>query len=100
MSRRSSNKTEPSLSQLTLRGFDPLLERRLREVARERDLSLNRAALLLMRRGAGLSGPSSALPAEVGESLDRFIGLWAADEEAELLAAIKPFEEIDPELWR
>ncbi len=42
------------MTQLTLRGLDPELEKRLRELAARDQLSLNKAALKLMRRGAGL----------------------------------------------
>lgn len=90
------------MKQLTLRGFDARLEECLRELARERQISLNRAALLLMRRGAGLAGRSAlaATAGTVGTALDSFIGVWSAEQEAELLEAIEPLEQIDPELWR
>ena len=42
------------MNQLTVRGFDPALARRIREVAKARGLSLNQAAVLLIRQGAGL----------------------------------------------
>ena len=87
------------MKQLTLRGLDPALEDHLRQLSRELQISLNRAALILMRRGAGLSEarpPASA----VGSALDSFVGVWTEEEEAELLDAIEPFERIDPELWR
>ena len=45
------------MNQLTVRGFDKGLERRLRQVARDRGVSLNRAALILLREGAGLGAP-------------------------------------------
>ena len=87
------------MKQLTLRGFDPALERRLRELADELQISLNRAALLLMRRGAGLSDARRP-DREVGGALDSFIGVWSDEQEAELLEAIEPLQSIDPELWR
>ena len=87
------------MKQLTLRGFDPALERSLRELASELQISLNRAALLLMRRGAGL-GDGSRPSREVGGALDSFIGVWSGEQEAELLESVEPFEQIDPELWR
>ncbi len=99
MALKTSKTHRPALSQLTLRGFDAQLERRLREVARDRDLSLNRAALLLIRRGASLTAGAREEPAEVGGALDRFIGLWSRHDEEELLDAIQPFAEIDAGLW-
>ena len=87
------------MKQLTVRGFDPALEHHLRELARDRQISLNRAALLLLRRGAGL-GERPRPANEVGGALDSFIGVWSQDQETELLETIGPFQQIDPELWR
>ncbi|PYQ55684.1 MAG: hypothetical protein DMF53_27585 [Acidobacteria bacterium] len=45
---------------------------------------------------------SQELPARlgaIGNSLDRFIGIWSAEEEEEFLKAIEVFEEIDESLW-
>lgn len=86
------------MNQLTLRGFDPELEKRLRELAAERQISLNRAALTLMRRGAGLSELNKS-DNEVGSALDSFIGVWSEEDEAEFLKALEPLEQIDPGLW-
>lgn len=87
------------MNQLTLRGFDADLERALRDLARERGCSLNRAALELMRRGAGQPDAVYGGEGRVGDSLDSFIGLWTEEDEQELMRAIEPFEQIDPELW-
>ena len=70
----------------------------MRQLAADRRISLNRAALELMRRGAGLSDrPGSG--DRVGAGLDTFIGVWSDEDEAELRRALQPFEQIDPELW-
>lgn len=87
------------MEQLSMRGFDKELSKRLRAVAKERDLSLNRAALLLMRRGAGLSGDKGSAAA-IGGALDRFIGSWTEAEEKRVLKAIKPLSVVDPDLWK
>lgn len=93
------------MKQLTLRGFDEELERRLERLARDRSISLNRAALLLMRRGAGLapladhSGDRSAGARAIGSALDRFVGVWTEDEEREFLRSIDHLDRVDPELW-
>lgn len=86
------------LKQLTIRGFDADLERELRELARETGLSLNKAALLLMRRGAGRAAAETA--PLVGSSLDDFIGVWSRAEEEELLEAVGDLRRIDPEIWK
>lgn len=87
------------MDQLSLRGFDKELARRIRELARREHMSLNKAALELMRRGAGLvdSGPSAAA---VGDALDRFIGRWSAADEKRLLASIASCETVDEALWK
>lgn len=86
------------MKQLTIRGFDEELEKRLRELATEKQISLNRAALALMRRGAGIADTGKS-GKEVGAALDSFIGVWSEEDEAEFLKAIEPLEKIDPELW-
>ena len=87
------------MKQLTLRGLDKELERKLRETARASGVSLNRAALDLMRRGAGVGAPA-VKPNTVGDSLDHLIGTWSAADERRLLAALEPFEQVDESLWR
>jgi hypothetical protein len=69
------------VKQLTVRRFDKDLERRLRDVAKRRGVSLNRADA-------------------VGDSLDDLIGSWSKAEESEFLQAMGGLEEIDPSLWR
>jgi len=86
------------LNQLTIRGFDSRLERRLRELAREREISLNKAALVLLRRGAGLEDSSGAT-GKVGDSLDSFVGVWSESEERDFLESLSALEQIDPGLW-
>jgi len=96
------------LNQLTIRGFDEQLEQRLRGLAESRQISLNRAAILLMRRGAGLAEPGTATrnapvpgasEARVGHALDRFMGVWTAEEAAEFMHSIEWLDQIDPEMW-
>lgn len=36
----------------------------------------------------------------IGHALDRFIGTWTAEEEAEVLEAIEVFERVDEAFWR
>jgi hypothetical protein len=87
------------MKQLTVRGFDKDLERRLRDVAKTRGVSLNQAVLILLREGAGLELPRRRANT-VGDSLDDLIGSWSKAEESEFLQAISMLEEIDPSLWR
>jgi len=86
------------VKKLTVRGFDKELERRLRDVARTKGVSLNQAALILLREGAGLEAPRGRAHL-VGDSLEGLIGSWSTAEEAEFLRAISGLEAVDPSLW-
>lgn len=87
------------MKQLTIRGFDEELERRLRELARREGISLNQAALRLMRGGAGIGGSKDRRDV-VGDSLDALAGTWTEEEEQEFLSSIDLCEEIDEALWK
>lgn len=87
------------MDQLSLRGFDKQLERKLRQLARREGVSFNKAALLLMRRGAGLLEAAGA-HAVVGDALDEFVGSWSAADEKRLLESIAPCESVDETLWK
>ncbi|HKV12215.1 MAG TPA: type II toxin-antitoxin system prevent-host-death family antitoxin [Thermoanaerobaculia bacterium] len=39
-------------------------------------------------------------PKRVGHALDRFIGTWSAEQEAEVLKAIEVFERVDESFWQ
>jgi hypothetical protein len=85
------------LSQLTLRGLDPRLQREIRDLARRERMSLNKAAVRLLEKGAGLVDPAPA--DRIGASLDHLIGTWSQSDADAFLASIHACEQIDPELW-
>jgi len=87
------------MNQLTIRGFDEELDKRIRELARKEGISLNRAALRLMRRGAGL-GKSARGQDVVGSTLDDLIGTWSDDQAREFMDAVDIFEQIDESMWK
>jgi hypothetical protein len=90
---------EEGVKQLSLRGFDPDLEKRIRELARKEGISLNQASLRLLRKGAGLERTGAA-GHTVGDSLDHLIGTWSSEESNEFLESIEPVEQIDPSFWK
>ena len=63
------------MNQITVRGFEDELSASLRRLAKREGLSLNQAALRLLRRGAGLAEGSGRADT-VGASFDRLIGSW------------------------
>jgi len=82
------------MRQLTIRGLDEPLFQRLQQFARQEGISLNKAALLLLKRGAGLD-PARQQAEEVGHSLDHLIGAWSQEEEHAFLKATRLFDQID-----
>lgn len=86
------------MRQLTIRGFDLELEQAIRNLARREGLSLNKAALRLLRKGAEVLEESE--PAKIGSRLDRYAGIMDENEAAELLDSLAQTRRVDPELWR
>ena len=87
------------MRQLTIRGFDDELETRIRQLANAEGISLNRAVLKLLRRGAGL-GAHHDNPNLVGDSLDHLIGTWTGEEAAQMNRALEDLSRIDEEMWK
>ena len=85
------------MKQLTIRGLGDGLARAIRSTANRDGTSLNRAAVKLLRKGAGLDeGPEADA---VGASLDHLIGSWSDAEAEEVERALKHFEGIDEAMW-
>lgn len=88
------------MQQLTVRGFDDELSARLRRLARREGISLNQAALRLLRKGAGLTEDGRRDSAELRRSQDDLFGTWTAEEADAFNKALEDFEVIDEEKWR
>jgi hypothetical protein len=74
------------MKQLTLRGIDEVLEQKIKSLALEKNISLNKAALLLIKKGAGLNAePKTNV---VGNSLNAFIGSWSEEDYDEFRYAV------------
>ena len=87
------------MNQLTVRGFDDDLSTSLRRLARREGISLNQAALRLLRKGAGLAdGRESAN--RVGSSLDHLIGTWTSEESDDIDSALEELKTVDEGAWR
>jgi hypothetical protein len=91
------NRKRVKMKQLTLRGFDRRVEREIRAIAKRERISLNKAAVRLLEKGAGLDAVEP--PDRIGHSLDHLIGTWTEEEAEDLLASIHSCEQVDAELW-
>ena len=73
----------------------------LRGFANSEGLSLNQAALKLLRKATGLEGEGSGQRVDrVGAAVDAHIGTWSDEEARELLEYVADFEVIDEEMWK
>ncbi len=86
------------MDQLTVRGFEDDLEAAMRRLAQREGVSLNKAALRLLRKGAGLSDGAERADT-VGTSLDHLIGSWTPAEADEIDLALTDFETVDEASW-
>ena len=87
------------MNQLTIRGFDDDLSASVRRLAKREGISLNQAALRLLRKGAGLADGSRGNDV-VGSSLDHLIGRWTPTEADEMDSALEEFETVDEAIWQ
>lgn len=88
------------MNQLTIRGFDDELKESIRGLAEREGISLNRAAVKLLKRGAGISGGRYG-ENRIGSALDRFFGTMSKEEADELDAIIEEeCEKIDESIWK
>ena len=89
------------MKQLTIRGFDDELSDCIRREAEQEGISLNKAALKLLRKGAGL--PATILPKtgvrDEPDGVARLAGSWTKEEAEEFDRFIEEaFEVIDEEM--
>lgn len=84
------------MPQITLRGMDPEVERKIRRIAKTTGKSLNRVILEMIYQHAGLNKKHKRPAAG---SLRELAGGWSEADARELLDSIKSCEQIDEEMW-
>lgn len=84
------------MPQITLRGMDPEVERKIRRMAKTTGKSLNRLILDMIYQHTGLKRKNKTPPAA---SLRKLAGGWSAKDAAEFLESIKSCEQVDEEMW-
>ena len=82
------------MSQITLRGLDPQIERDIRQIAKKTGKSLNQVVLEMLGKSSGSRKRSPA------DSLRKLAGGWTENEASEFNDAIKICEQIDDKIWR
>jgi len=78
---------------LTVRNVPKEISDALQQEKRRRGTSLNQTVIDLLRQSLGVSGTRS-------NGMARLAGGWTAAEHRRFLKNIRPFEEIDPDMWK
>ena len=81
------------MNQLTIRALDDELSAAIRQLTRREGISLNQAALRLLRKGAGLTSGAGGADT-IGSSLDHLIGRWTTEEADAMDSALRDFETV------
>lgn len=84
------------MSILTIRNIDPELDRSIRKKAREKGTSMNSLVLETLKETIM---PGSAGPRR-HHDLDHLAGTWSDSDLASFNRAVRPFEAIDPDIWK
>jgi len=82
------------MNQLTVRGISDELADSIRRLAKSDGISLDQAALRLLRKGAGLENDSGSEDM-IGSSLDDLFGTWSRGEAEAFNASLDVFEKVD-----
>ena len=84
------------MAQITLRGMDPEIERKVRRMAKISGSSLNRVILDLIYKNTGLNKKDKRPAAN---SLKKLAGGWSEKDASKFLESIKSCTQIDKEMW-
>ena len=84
------------MTQITLRGMNPEVERKVRRMAKERGVSLNRVMLDMIYQYTGLKKKDKRPPAD---SLRKLAGGWSEKDASKFMESIKSCTQIDEEMW-
>ena len=87
------------MDQITLRGIPADIESLARKEAKNKSLSLNKAFLYLLRKGADQLAMNRRGKKHRGSEFGPFLGLWGKDEAAGYDASMQDQRQIDKELW-
>jgi hypothetical protein len=81
---------------MTMHGIKPELDRRLREEAADKGLSLNQTLQKLLASSLGLDSPRT----DHRKDFLEFFGAWSDQDAVEFNAAVSEFGRVDPEEWQ
>lgn len=80
---------------LTVRGLDPEITQRLKQVAQERHMSVNKFILEAIQTHLGMNKRRSS-----PHPLDKYFGKWDQAEFDRVMKNVEEQRQIDTELWK
>jgi hypothetical protein len=80
---------------LTIRKVDEKVLSRLRKRAARQGVSLNAYVKKTLAKAAGIAPGATAY-----HDLDHLLGTWTEEEGREFAEAVRPFSQVDKELWQ
>ncbi len=84
------------MPQITLRGIDPEIERKIRRVAKKSGKSLNRVVLDMIYISTGFNKKGKRQPAA---SLRKLAGGWSEKDARDFKESVKLCKQIDEAMW-
>ena len=84
------------MTQITIRGIDPDMDKEIRKRALKSGKSLNRVVLELLRKNADQEKKKMPRAA----SLRKLAGGWKKEDAAQFTESMKIFEQIDEAMWK
>ncbi|MGB5156401.1 hypothetical protein [Desulfobacterium sp. N47] len=82
------------MSQITIRGIDPEIEKEIRKIAKDRRQSINNVISEIIRQKFQNNKNKHR-----AESLIQFAGGWNREDALSFMDSIKFFEQIDETMW-
>ncbi len=85
------------MAQITLRGMDPEIEKKIRQISLISGKSLNKILLEMIYDYNDLNKKKQIMPAA---SLKSLAGGWSDKEASDFFESIKSCEQIDEDMWK
>lgn len=84
------------MGQITLRGLDPEVEKKVRKISKTTNKSINRVIQEIIYKHAGFNQKRGT----ASNSLRRLAGGWSEEDASEFFETIKSCEQIDEDMWK
>jgi plasmid stability protein len=86
------------MKSMTIRGIEPELANKLKEIAKQQGKSVNQIVIEILRKFCGLEKGKRFT--QVHHDLDHLFGRWTQEEFERIQGKIDRERKIDPELWQ